>query len=100
MNNTGSSASSVVASSHTLTATGLAASLTVKDVEASKDWYTNVLGFVVGQRYEREGKLRGYAVHAGDVRLLLGQDDGAKGWDRVKGEGFSLNIGPAKASTT
>jgi hypothetical protein len=24
------------------------------------------------------------------VRILLNQDDGAKGFDRVKGEGFSL----------
>ncbi len=77
---------------HSFTAIALAASLTVKDVEASKDWYMNVLGFAVDQRYEREGKLRGYAMRAGEVRILLGLDDGAKGWDRVKGEGFSLNF--------
>ena len=80
------------AQTHSFTAISLAASLTVKDVETSKDWYANVLGFVVDQRYEREGKLRGYAMRAGDVRILLGLDDGAKGWDRVKGEGFSLNF--------
>ena len=32
------------------------------------------------------------ALIAGDVRLSINQDDGAKGWDRVKGEGFSLRI--------
>ena len=32
------------------------------------------------------------ALKAGDVRLLIGQDDGAKGWQRVKGAGFSLQI--------
>lgn len=32
------------------------------------------------------------SLKAGTVRLLLGQDDGAKGWDRTKGEGFSLQI--------
>ena len=32
------------------------------------------------------------SLKAGDVRLLIGQDNGAKGWDRVKGEGFSLQI--------
>jgi uncharacterized glyoxalase superfamily protein PhnB len=26
------------------------------------------------------------------VLLSINQDDGAKGWDRVKGEGFSLRI--------
>jgi uncharacterized glyoxalase superfamily protein PhnB len=51
-----------------------------------------VVGFTVDRRYEREGKLRAVALKAGDVRLLIGQDDGAKGWDRVKGEGFSLQI--------
>ena len=30
------------------------------------------------------------AVKAGDIEMLINQDDGAKGWDRVKGEGFSL----------
>ena len=41
-------------------------------------------------RREREGKLVAVSLKAGDVRFLINQDDGAKGWDRVKGEGFSL----------
>lgn len=73
-------------------ARGLWASLTVKDVEKSLTWYRDVVGFTVDQRYEREGKLIGVAIKAGDVRILLGADDGAKGWDRVKGEGISLQI--------
>jgi uncharacterized glyoxalase superfamily protein PhnB len=32
------------------------------------------------------------SLKAGDVRLLINQDDGAKGWDRVKGDGFSLQL--------
>lgn len=32
------------------------------------------------------------ALKAGDVRLNLNQDDGAKGWTRIKGLGFSINI--------
>ena len=28
----------------------------------------------------------------GDVRINLNQDDGAKGWDRIKGLGFALTI--------
>jgi uncharacterized glyoxalase superfamily protein PhnB len=68
----------------------LSASLTVKDLDKSLAWYQNVVGFTVERKYEREGKLRAVALRAGDVRILIGQDDGAKGWDRVKGDGFSL----------
>ena len=75
-----------------LHATELTASLTVADAQKSLAWYERALGFQVDQRHEREGQLRAVSVRAGQVRLLLGQDDGAKGWDRVKGEGFSLQI--------
>jgi Uncharacterized protein conserved in bacteria len=37
-------------------------------------------------------KLRAVALKAGNVRILLNQEDGAKGWDRVKGEGLSLQF--------
>ena len=67
-------------------------SLTVKDLEVSRKWYVDVLGFTVARKIERDGVLRGYAVTAGSVRLALNQDDGAKGWDRVKGLGFSFNL--------
>jgi lactoylglutathione lyase len=70
----------------------LSASLTVKDLQKSLAWYHDVVGFSVDQKYEREGKLRAVALKAGDVRIVIGQDDGAKGWDRVKGQGFSLQI--------
>ena len=73
-------------------ACALAASLTVKDIEKSVAWYRDVVGFAVDQRHEREGKLLAVSLKAGDVRMLLAQDDGAKGWDRVKGEGFSLQF--------
>ena len=70
----------------------LQASLTVKDLQKSLIWYRDVVGFAVDRRIEREGKLRAVTLKAGNVRLAIGQDDGAKGWDRVKGEGFSLQI--------
>jgi uncharacterized glyoxalase superfamily protein PhnB len=70
----------------------LQASLTVKDLQKSLAWYQDVVGFVVDQKHEREGKLRAVSLKAGDVRLLINQDDGAKGWDRVKGDGFSLQL--------
>lgn len=70
----------------------LAASLTVADLQKSVQWYTDVVGFFVEQKIERDGKLRAVAILAGDVRLMLNQDDGAKGWTRTKGEGFSLTF--------
>lgn len=70
----------------------LSASLTVKDLPKSLAWYHEVVGFAIDRKHEREGKLRAVSLSAGDVRIVIGQDDGAKGWDRVKGEGFSLQI--------
>jgi len=74
------------------TATTLGVSLTAKDLPTSIAWYRDVVGFTVDQEYVREGTLRAAALRAGDVRILLNQDDGARGWDRVKGEGFSLSF--------
>lgn len=77
----------------TFTGTNLSASLTVKDIQQSLTWYTAVIGFEVAQRHEREGALVAVSLRAGeDVRILLTPDNGAKGWDRAKGEGFSLRI--------
>ena len=71
-------------------ARSLSTSLTVKDLEASLAWYRDVVGFTVNQQHEREGVVRAVSFSAGAVQLLINQDDGAKGMDRVKGEGFSL----------
>ncbi|HEV3048770.1 MAG TPA: VOC family protein [Longimicrobium sp.] len=73
-------------------ALALSASLTVKDLQASLAWYRDVVGFTLDSEHEREGKVVAVAVRAGDVRLLLNQDNGARGWERTKGEGFSLQI--------
>jgi len=70
----------------------MTASLTVKDLQKSLAWYRDLLGFTVDREIERDGKLRGIALKAGAIRILLNQDDGAKGLDRVKGEGFSLQF--------
>ncbi len=71
-------------------ARSLAVSLTVTDLQRSLSWYRDVLGFTVERQYEREGRLQAVSLSAGDVRIMLGQDDGAKGWDRVRGEGCSF----------
>ena len=70
----------------------LQAALTVGDLERSMSWYTNVLGFDVERRHERGGQVIAVTLRAGSVRLLLTQDDGAKGSDRMKGEGVSFQI--------
>ena len=73
-------------------ARGLTLSLTVKDLPRSMAWYSEVVGFAIDRKLERDGKLRGYVLKAGDVQISINQDDGAKGWTRVKGEGFSIRI--------
>ena len=72
-------------------------SLTVKDLEKSLQWYHEVIGFMIDQKYEREGKLVAVALKAGDVRILLNRDDGKRGWERVKGEGISLSFVTAQS---
>ena len=93
MTNPSSSASSAPAiPTHTVDAESLSASLTVRDLPASIAWYRDTVGFMVEREMVRDGVLRAVAVRAGAVRLLLNQDDGAKGHDRPTGIGFSLNI--------
>lgn len=78
-----------------LNATTLGCSITCKDVEASIRFYHGVLGFAVAQQFEREGKVAGAIISAGDIRIVLNQDDGKLGWDRIKGQGFYLQINVA-----
>lgn len=80
------------AGSGSLDAESLAPSMTVKDLAQSTVWYRDVLGFKIEEQHERDGKLRAVSFSAGGIRLLLNQDDGAKGVDRVKGVGMSLYI--------
>ncbi|HUQ47722.1 MAG TPA: VOC family protein [Gemmatimonadaceae bacterium] len=75
-----------------LQGTALAASMTVNDLQQSLAWYQDVLGFSVDQKHERDGVLRAVSLKAGDVRIVIGQDDGAKGLNRVKGVAISLQI--------
>ena len=76
----------------TFEATTISFSLTVKELQKSVEWYHDIVGFSIERQREREGKVVSVTVNAGPVRIALNQDDGAKGWDRVKGLGFSFNI--------
>jgi catechol 2,3-dioxygenase-like lactoylglutathione lyase family enzyme len=79
-----------------LVALSLEASLTVRDLPASVAWYRDVLGLAVAREYRRDERLIAIALRAGEVELLLVQDDGTKGADRAKGEGFSLQLTTAQ----
>lgn len=74
----------------------LSVSLTVNDLPTSLQWYRDVLGFGVDREHVREGTLRAVSLSAGEVRILIGQDDGAMGSDRVKGQGISMMITTAQ----
>ena len=73
-------------------ARALMAAFTVNDLAKSLAFYRDVIGFTEDRRHERDGKLVAISLKAGDVELLLGQDDGKKGVDRVKGVGCSLQF--------
>ena len=73
-----------------LSLSSVGASLTVNDLWKSLGWYCDVLGFRMGERWEKDGILMGAELKAGKVSFWVGQDDWKKGRDRKKGEGFRL----------
>jgi uncharacterized glyoxalase superfamily protein PhnB len=75
-----------------LQATSLVPSLTVDDLQQSITFYEK-LGFIVEERWEDEGVLRGVMLQAGEFRLGLAQDDWQKGRDRRKGVGSRIYVG-------
>ncbi len=78
-----------------INATTLGCSITCKDLEASIRFYRDAIGLAVLQSYEHNGKVAAAVVGAGDCRIVLNQDDGKLGWDRIKGQGFYLQINVA-----
>jgi uncharacterized glyoxalase superfamily protein PhnB len=80
------------AESESFNASAFSISLTVNDLATSLAWYHDVLGFTIDRKMEREGILRSVVLTAGNARISINQDDGAKGWDRIKRLGFSLNL--------
>jgi catechol 2,3-dioxygenase-like lactoylglutathione lyase family enzyme len=65
-------------------------SFTVNDLDKSLEFYRDVLGFGIEEKWENEGKVTGVSLKAGDVSFMIGQDDWKKGHDRKKGEGFRI----------
>ena len=70
----------------------VAAGFTANDAAATIKWFTDVLGFKVLERWERDGEFRGASLGSGDIMINIGQDDWKMGRDRVKGQGVRLYV--------
>ncbi len=86
----------VRATPETFRARSVVVSLTADDLQESLTWYTDVVGFVVGERFEDNGTLRGVSLKAGSIELMLSQDDGGLGQNRVKGQGLRIYFDTAQ----
>ncbi len=82
----------------TLHATTLGCSMTCKDLGASIVFYRDVLGFALAQTFERDGATTTAVIQAGEIRIVLNQDDGKLGWDRIKGQGIYIQLNVASAA--
>jgi lactoylglutathione lyase len=71
-------------------------SLTAHDLSRSIAWYRDVLGFIVEYTSEDDGKPKAAGIRSGHARIYLNQDDGGRGWERVKGEGFAITFDTAQ----
>ena len=80
-----------------LNVTAMGCSITCRELEASVRFYRDAVGFSVVQQYESDGKVTTAVIVAGNCSIVLNQDDGKLGWERVKGQGFylQLNVGSA-----
>jgi lactoylglutathione lyase len=79
----------------TINVTSLGGSITCKDLQTSLRFYRDAVGFGVEQTFDREGTMVAAVISAGACRLVLNQDDGKLGWDRVKGQGLFLQMNVA-----
>jgi uncharacterized glyoxalase superfamily protein PhnB len=80
------------ASVNPLDARAIMLSLTTHDLARSIAWYRDVLGFTVDYTNERDGKLASAGIRSGAAKIFLNQDDGGRGWERQKGEGFAITF--------
>jgi len=71
---------------------GVAVSFTAKDLLRNVAWYRDVLGFTVDYVIEKDGKPTAAGIRSGHAKIFLNQDDGGRGWERVKGEGFAITL--------
>jgi predicted enzyme related to lactoylglutathione lyase len=79
-----------------LQALNVAPSLTASDLQHSLRFYKDGLGFEIEEEGRIDGEIRYYMLKSGHGRLAIGQDDFAKGRDRVKGVGLRIWITAAQ----
>jgi lactoylglutathione lyase len=84
------------ASTETLDTRSVQLSLTAHDLSRSIAWYRDVLGFIVDYTADDNGKPKSAGIRSGCSRIFLNQDDGGRGWERVKGEGFAITFDTAQ----
>jgi catechol 2,3-dioxygenase-like lactoylglutathione lyase family enzyme len=70
----------------------VAPGITANDAAASIQWYCDVLGFTLAEKWEIEGVFRGGSVRSGNVQINIGQDDWKAGRDRIKGQGTRFYV--------
>ncbi len=80
------------ASAAKIDVSSMGCSITCTDLDASIRFYREAIGFAVVQQFERDGKVAGAMVSSGNCLVVLNQDDGKLGWERIKGQGISLQL--------
>jgi hypothetical protein len=70
----------------------LANPLTFEDLLNGLTHYQDMVDLALERKIEREEPLRNVGLKAGEVSISINEDDGAKGWDRIKGEVFSPRL--------
>src|SRR2546428_6712076 len=74
----------------TLRMRSAAPGFTVNDIEKSLAWYRDVLGCIVKERWDQEGKLAGVEMMAGRLVFLLSPDEWEDGLRRAEGHGHPI----------
>src|SRR5262245_38177743 len=75
----------------TLRVRSIEPNFTVNDLQKSVQFYTQVLGFIVGEEWKSDsGTVMGVSLKAGVCQIGLAQDDWKQGRDRTKGIGTRL----------
>jgi uncharacterized glyoxalase superfamily protein PhnB len=81
-----------------INAATLGCSITCKDLAASIAFYRDAIGFHVANTWDREGRPVAAVVVSGQISIVLNQDDGKLGWDRIKGQGIYLQLNVPSAA--
>lgn len=76
----------------TLRARLLVPTLSVVDLDASREWYVDVVGFHLVEEFSSHRPARGLRLAAGDVKLILREKDGKGEVPAARPGGVVLNL--------